>query len=121
MFGLKRKSDQVFMHAEDCRIVAADPGVQIPWNEVSRGHFVATCACGEQHDYAPVLVKRTKIDPLDPQTARHLGQYELANERDPVVLERLAGPRRVRGPVSRRRMSECECNWQVPLYAESVG
>jgi hypothetical protein len=31
MFGRKKGPDEPFAHADDCKIVRADPGVQIPW------------------------------------------------------------------------------------------
>jgi hypothetical protein len=34
-----RRSDKAFIHADDCKIVKADPGVEIPWSEVESGHL----------------------------------------------------------------------------------
>jgi hypothetical protein len=55
---------------DDCKVVKADPGVQIPWNEVEPGHWVATCQCNSEHYYGPAA-PRTRLDPLDPSTSRH--------------------------------------------------
>jgi hypothetical protein len=38
MFGVKKKGPtQPFIHADNCRIVKADPGVGIPWNYEGAG------------------------------------------------------------------------------------
>jgi hypothetical protein len=52
MFGLTKKKGPTrpFMHASDCKILAADPGVEIPWQEVETGHWVAECQCGKEHE-----------------------------------------------------------------------
>jgi len=34
------------MHADNCKILKADPGVQIEWSEVETGHWRAVCQCG---------------------------------------------------------------------------
>ena len=44
---------QVFSHADGCKIVKADPNVQIPWSEIESGHWRATCQCGSQHYHEP--------------------------------------------------------------------
>lgn len=45
MFGLKKKRGptQPFTHADDCKILKADPDVQIEWSEVETGHWEAVC------------------------------------------------------------------------------
>ena len=45
MFGLKKKRGptQPFTHADDCKILEADPDVQIEWSEVETGHWEAVC------------------------------------------------------------------------------
>jgi hypothetical protein len=51
MFGRRKKGpDKTFVHSEDCRILAADPDVEIPWNEVETGHWRAECVV---HDRVP--------------------------------------------------------------------
>ena len=50
MFGLSMKGPtHSFVHADDCKIVKADPGVEIPWQEIERGHWQAECRCGKEH------------------------------------------------------------------------
>jgi hypothetical protein len=40
MFGRRKKGPtQPFAHADDCKILKADPGVEIPWSEVESGHW----------------------------------------------------------------------------------
>ena len=74
-----------FRHADDCRIVAADPGVSIEWSEIERGHWVAVCLCGEEHYREPVPA-RARLDPLDPKTSRHVPQCEFASAADSAVV-----------------------------------
>ena len=51
MFGGRKKGPtRPFQHADGCKILKADPGVQIKWSEVESGHWQAVCVCGEEHD-----------------------------------------------------------------------
>jgi hypothetical protein len=77
-----------FSHADDCKILAADPGVQIAWSEIERSHWVATCVCGEE-DYRAPASPRVRLDPYDPATSRHLPQCEFAATSDPAILRAL--------------------------------
>jgi hypothetical protein len=46
MFGLKKKSPTLpFTHADNCKILRADPTVQIPWSDVETGHWRTVCQC----------------------------------------------------------------------------
>ncbi len=114
----KRGPDKAFVHAEDCRILAADRTAQIQWSEVEAGHWEAICVCGTQHYYAP-KAGRVRLDPLDPKTAHHLPQCEFASTTDPAVL-------RVLLKVQDRegywwvQCGGCDAGWQVPHFAESV-
>ena len=83
----KKGPDQPFAHADDCKIVHADPGVQIPWSEIRRGVWEARCVCGVQyhHDLAPII----GLDARSPAASR----------RAPPVA---SGPPRSR-PGARRR------------------
>ncbi len=87
MLGLTKKQPILppFTHADDCKILKTDPGVEIEWSEMERGHWVATCRCGEQHYREPTKA-RVRQDPLDPKTTRHLPQCEFAGETDSSVL-----------------------------------
>ena len=46
MFHKKKGPDQPFGHAPDCKIVHADPDLQISWSEIRRGVWEARCVCG---------------------------------------------------------------------------
>jgi hypothetical protein len=70
VFGRKKGPDEPFQHAEDCKIVHADPGVRILWSEIRRGVWEAGCVCGKQFFYDPITDDRMPLDPLDPNTAR---------------------------------------------------
>ena len=49
MFGLSMKGPtHSFVHADDCKIVKADPGVEIMWSEIESGHWQAECRCGKE-------------------------------------------------------------------------
>jgi hypothetical protein len=113
--------DKAFVHAEGCKIKAADPTVSIEWSELERGHWRAECKCGAEDYYEPVGVNRVRLDPLDPKTAHHAPQCEFVGETNPATLKVLL-------KVSERddydwvQCSACDTGWQVPHYAaESVG
>jgi hypothetical protein len=48
VWSKKRGPTRPFAHADNCKIVTADPGVEIPWSEVESGHRQAVCACGSE-------------------------------------------------------------------------
>lgn len=120
MFGRKKPGppDGPFAHTDDCKVLAADPHVEIPWNEVETRHWVRTCRCSEEHFRAPEPA-RVRLDPLDPATGRHAGQCEFAHETDPVLLRAVLRitPKDSYSLVS---CNACEFSWQVPDYAERV-
>jgi hypothetical protein len=65
MFGLRKKGpDEPFGHADDCKIVHADPDVQIPWSEIRRGVWEARCVCGVQYHHDPITDDPVRNDPL---------------------------------------------------------
>jgi hypothetical protein len=112
--------DRPFLHSDICKIVKADPGVDIPWSEVEGGHWVRTCQCGEEHYRAPAP-KHTRLDPLDPKTARHLGECEFKDLSDPAVLKILLRITEKDG-YWWTECAGCQSGWQVPHYvAESAG
>jgi hypothetical protein len=120
MFGLRKKGPtRPFVHAYDCKILAADPGVEIKWSEIERGHWVAQCVCGTERYYEPVGVNRVRLDPLDPKTAHHAPQCEFVGETNPSTLKVLL-------KVSERddcdwvQCSACDTGWQVPHHPESI-
>ena len=88
MFGHKKENGptQPFTHADDCKILKADPTTQIEWVEVSAGHWEAVCACGHEFFHEPLTDDRERLDPYDPSTFRHAGQCEHHDTRDPALL-----------------------------------
>jgi hypothetical protein len=120
MFGRKKGPDSQFTHTDDCRIVKADPGVKIEWSEIERGHWVATCVCGEEHYRDPEVESRVRLDPFDPKTGRHGGACEFAGVPDEAMLRAVL---RVvdKGSYDWITCNACDYSWQVPHYVESVG
>jgi len=120
MLGLRKKGpDEPFGHADDCKIVRADPDVQIPWSEIRRGVWEARCVCGVQYHHDPITDDRVRNDPL---RIGHRGapQCELHGETDPDVL-RFALKAVEKDSYWWVQCSACDTGWQVPHYAESVG
>jgi hypothetical protein len=123
MFGRRKKGpSKPFDHQTGCKILAADPGVEIPWNEVRTGYWEARCVCGTEGWHAPDA-NRVRVDPLDARTGRHLGQCEFASEADAAMLRVLLKVTD-KGSYSWVECGACDAGWQVPHYvdsAESVG
>ena len=63
MFGLKRGPTRPFTHAESCKILKADPGVEIKWSEVETGHWRGVCQCGSEDVYEKPD-RRVRLDPM---------------------------------------------------------
>ena len=121
MFGLKKKGPtQAFIHADNCRIVKADPGVGIPWNYEGGGLWKAECVCTAEYFREPITDNRVRLDPFDPATARHFGQCEYVSETDPAVIKVLLKVTD-KGDYDWVECGGCGSGWQVPHYAESVG
>jgi hypothetical protein len=120
MFGKKKTGpDRPYTHTPDCPIVRADPDVEIPWNEVERGHFVSTCVCaGPEHYREASVESRVRLDPLDPSTARHAGECEFVGTTDRAVL-RLALTITQKEGYSAVACSACARVWQVADFAEA--
>lgn len=123
MFHRKQKGPgRPFSHDADCKILAADPSVEIQWSEVESGRWVAVCSCGEQVWYGPRVDERDRQDPLDPKTSRHAPQCAYAAEADPDLLKVLLKVRDGQGSgYWWVECGSCAWAWQVPFYAESVG
>jgi hypothetical protein len=84
MFGLKRKwPSKAFTHADNRKILKADPGCGDPRSEIETGYWVAQCVCGKEYHRDPVVDRRVRLDPLDPKTSHHAGECEFASETDP--------------------------------------
>jgi hypothetical protein len=119
MLGRKSKGPKLppFSHADDCKILAADPDVHIEWSEIESGHWVATCQCGEEH-YRESRERARRLDPLDPATARHLPQCEFVGEDDPAVLRVLL---KIQPGLSEGydwvTCGSCDGQWAVPHVA----
>lgn len=96
MFGWKKGPDRPFQHAEDCKIVHADPGVEIPWSEIRRGVWEASCVCGVQYHHDPVADSRVRLSPFDPKTGRHSALCEFAT---PAAVRHLVDSPDVTGTV----------------------
>jgi hypothetical protein len=111
-----------FVHADDCKIVAADPDVEIPWNYEGDGLWRAECVCTTEYFREPITDKRVRVDPRDPSTAHHGGACEFADTTDPsllrLVLKVADGANDGYWWVT---CSACDFAWQVHHYAESVG
>jgi hypothetical protein len=124
MFGLRKKAPfPPFLHAEDCKIVKADPSVEVEWSEEERGFWVATCVCKREYHRDPVVDDRVRLDPRDPSTSRHLGQCEHRDTTDPALLRLLLRVKDGSGSDDYWwvECTSCEAGWQVPHYAvESV-
>ena len=121
MFGLKKRGpDKAFSHSDDCKILAADPTVEIQWSELERGHWEARCVCGVE-TYREPAAAHVRLDPLDPKTSRHLPQCEFASETEPAVL-RVLLKITDKGDYAWTECNSCGAGWQVPYYAaESMG
>ena len=120
MFGYRKKGGptQPFAHAENCAIVRADPNVEISWQEVETGHWVAECQCGKEHHHEPPADRRVRLDPLDPSTFHHAGQCEHRDTTDPVLLRAILKVRDgAGGDYWWVECSACDTSWQVPHYA----
>jgi hypothetical protein len=123
MFGKKNRytpPDTPFAHSDDCKIVAADPGVKPPWNEIERGLWERRCVCSFEYWREPAS-SRVRLDPLDPETARHMGACEYKGVTEPDVIKVLLRTTEKDG-YWWVECAGCESGWQVPFYAqESVG
>jgi hypothetical protein len=121
MFGLKKRGPtRPFTHADNCKILEADPSVQIQWSEVETGHWRAVCQCGSENVYEEPA-DRVRIDPLDPKFSRHAGECSYAAETDVAQLRLILKVRDgAGGGYAWVSCLACDCSWQVPHY-ESVG
>ncbi len=108
-----------FSHGDGCQILAADPGVEIPWSEVETGYWVRICQCSEEHYRAPEDPRR-KLDPLDPGTMRHLPQCEFKDVIDPAILRVLLRIKPGLSPgISGSSVALVRPAGQVPDFAEA--
>ena len=111
-----------FTHADNCKILKADPTDWIEWSELENGHWRAVCQCGAEDAYEEPADRRARLDPCDPSTFRHAGQCEHLDTSDPALLRAILKVRDGAGGVYRWvECGACDTAWQVPYYAESVG
>jgi len=77
----------------------------------------ATYLCGSQDLYEPGA-RPARVDPLDPSTAKHLGQCEFRDTTDLAVLRIVLKVRDGADPsYVWVTCSACDCGWSVPVYA----
>jgi hypothetical protein len=119
MFDFKKKGPtRPFVHADNCKIVKADPSVEISWQEIERGHWQAECRCGKEYFHEAPADRRTRLDPLDPSTFRHAGGCEHRATTDPTLLAAIL---KVKDGAGEGywwvECSACDTTWQVPHYA----
>lgn len=73
-----------------------------PWSDLGSGSWRRECKCTFEVWSAPLVDDRTRLDPYDPTTARHLPQCEYRDEVSPAMLKiLLTGQAR---PCSRLRL-----------------
>jgi hypothetical protein len=112
--------DRPFAHSDDCKIVKADPNVEIPWSRLEYGFWKRECVCSYETWQEPAP-NRVRLDPYDPKTASHLGQCEYVSENNPDVMKVLLRITEKDG-YWWVECAGCESGWQVPFYAhERVG
>jgi hypothetical protein len=125
MFGFKKKGgpNQAFTHAPDCKILKADPDVEIPWQEIEANYWVAECQCGKEYWREPPADRRVRRDPYDPSTFRHEAVCEHRDVTDPSLLRTILKVTDGLDPgYWWVECLDCRCAWQVMHYAaESVG
>ena len=122
MFGLKRTTPVLppFSHTDDCKILKADPEVEIQWSYEGNGLWTAACVCTVEHYREPFIDDRVRQDPLDPKTSHHFGQCEYAGETDRATLKLLLRVTPKDG-YSWTECSACESGWQVADSATPGG
>ena len=123
MFRRKSKPpSKPFTHDEGCRIVAVDPGVEIPWSYLGNGRWKAECVCGAEYFNESAVDDRVRLDPLDPKTSRHAGECEYRDEVNPAQLKLLLDVKDgMGGPYWWVTCHYCRVSWQVPYNVGSVG
>lgn len=73
MFGLKKRGPtRPFTHADNCKILEADPTIQIQWSEVETGHWRAVCQCGSEDTWGRVRFRQyRRAKPTSPLRLDH--------------------------------------------------
>ena len=111
--------DQPFSHAPDCKIVHADPSVQVPWSEirVEFGRHAVCAASNTTMSPSPTTVSGSTRSTRRPLATRGSASSTVT---DPAMLRAVLRVTRKDG------YDWVECNggdmgWQVAHSAESVG
>jgi hypothetical protein len=117
---------KAFVHRDDCKLLRADPGIEIPWNEVRAGYWEARGVCGVEGWHAPNAGRVRRNDPYDPATARHLGQCAFIGLTDEAISAPAQGHRQGRlrlGPMRllRRRLAGCALRRGECRVTEDLG
>jgi hypothetical protein len=123
MFGLSKGKgpSRAFTHAQECKILKADPLVEIPWQEVETGLWIAECVCGKEYQRETPGDHRVRLDPRDPSTFRHGRACEHQDVTDAALLKAILRVHDGDG-YWWVECGTCDYGWQVPYYAaESVG
>ena len=68
----------------------------------------------------PRIDTRTRLDPLDPSTFRHLGGCEHRDTTDPTIIKAILTVHE-REDYRAVTCASCAGGWQVPYYAAEVG
>jgi hypothetical protein len=117
----KKRPTRPFAHADNCKIVKADPSVEIPWQEIETGLWIAECVCGKEYEREAPADRRVRLDPIDPSTSRHGLGCEHRDVTDPVLLRAILRVHDREG-YWWVECGTCDYGWQVAYYAaESVG
>ena len=100
--------------------MVADPGFQPEWQEIEEGHWRRICQCYSEDIYEPRVDTRTRLDPLDPATFRHLPECEHRDMTDPGIVKALLTVRERENYWS-VHCGTCAAGWQTPFYAAESG
>jgi hypothetical protein len=122
MLGFKKKSGPTrpFAHAIDCKILKADPDVEIPWQEIESGLWVAECICSKEYEREAPADRRLRLNPVDPDTFRHLPGCEHRDTTDVSIVKAILRVQDREG-YWRVDCAACDGCWQVPYYAAESG
>jgi hypothetical protein len=102
--------------------VSAWPIVRIATvsEELEEGHCGGLANANAEDRYEPRVDLRTRLDPLDPSTFRHLGGCEHRDVTDVVAIKAILTVHE-REDYWYVQCSTCEGGWQVPYHAAEVG
>ena len=120
MFGRTKNRlnppDRPFANEDGCKILAADPTVELPWSRLEYGQWKRECQCSTESWQEPAP-SRVRLDPYDPVTMRHLPQCEFKDASDPSILKALLKVTPKDG-YSWVECGSCSGGWQVLDFAE---